>query len=52
MTIGEGEREIGERENTEEREKEREIESEKRYKDPKDRSKKAERANTNRVIAA
>lgn len=34
------------------RERNRERESEKRYKDPKDRSKKAERANTNRVIAA
>lgn len=35
-----------------ETERERERQSEKRYKDPKDRSKKAERANTNRVIAA
>ncbi len=34
------------------RERERQRQSEKRYKDPKDRSKKAERANTNRVIAA
>lgn len=31
---------------------ERKTVREKRYKDPKDRSKKAERANTNRVIAA
>lgn len=35
-----------------ETESEEERQSEKRYKDPKDRSKKAERANTNRVIAA
>lgn len=34
------------------REAERGRQSEKRYKDPKDRSKKAERANTNQVIAA
>lgn len=33
-------------------ERDREKESQKRYKGPKDRSKKAERANTNRVIAA
>lgn len=33
-------------------EAERGGQSEKRYKDPKDRSKKAERANTNQVIAA
>lgn len=33
-------------------ERETETDREKRYKDPKDRIKKAERANTNRVIAA